>query len=145
MTISPAQTKDPKITLVHAFRSAQQSVVYTRKNGKPCIFQNHEFTTNDETDVAELQAEIEAKNPYLTYLGQKEKDTRTPEEILNSIVEAEVAKRLAAINHTNDMGSYEAPQIKPMGSDAISDAAAGGGNKSAAELMAKISAVKKVS
>jgi hypothetical protein len=125
--------------IVRVYRSSQESINVICPNGKPLIFQNHEFSTDDPSDIAYLEREIALRHPHITFKEETDANRPSPAEALESVIEKEVARRLANMNPSNDMGTYATGPIKPASSTDIQDAAAGGhGANLAARLRASM-------
>lgn len=126
--------------LATIFKARIPSVNYIFKNGKPAIFIQGKFTTTVQSEIDELNAEIEANHPHI-YIDENEAtidaNLVNPIEALREQIKAELmAEMAAATNPANDMGTTTQEPLKPASSQDIAQAAVGGsGEGLAARLM----------
>jgi len=90
----------------HQFESTMLSCRHVFSNGKIAHFVNGVFRTNIEGEVAELQSEIKARNPYLSYRGEVTADDFDPlAKIKKQAVADYIAQVAAQQAKTRDLGS----------------------------------------
>lgn len=126
------------MALQHVFRSSLESVKYLMPNGKELIFRFHQFLTDVEAEVTQLKEEIAGKHPYLSYEGEQDIYVKSPNEVIEALVNKEVERRLAALNPSNDMGKSEQGKLMAANSSNIAEAAAGGTGLNLAALRATL-------
>lgn len=126
--------------ILHVYRASLPSMNYIFKNGKPATFISGRFTTDLEEEIAELDAEVKARHPFI-YIDPEEvtidSEKLDPMSGLRERIIAEYLARLAEVTDpNNDMGKSESGPIKPASTADISQAAQGGsGVGLAARLM----------
>lgn len=91
------------------FYNAIKSCNFIFKDGTVAAFINGAYRTEDETEIAELRAEIAKRNMYLSggvELTQEQLDPLSAmrAKIIAEYLASEAALRAASIDKTNDMG-----------------------------------------
>lgn len=92
--------------VLRVFKSSVASCKYITKAGKFLYFRKGEYVTDDESEIAELDAEIKARHPHI-YIDSNKK-TVTAEEVADPM--AALKKRIIA--------EHEAGKSKDMGTSA---------------------------
>lgn len=131
------------MSTLRVFKSTIPSVNFIFPNGKPAIFQQGRYYTDNTEDIATLDKEIKDGHPHI-YIDNEEMTIES--EMLNPVnamkakvlgtlsrdelIAALQAKEADAINPSNDMGSSEQLQVKPASTQDIASAAAGGSGAS---------------
>lgn len=100
------------------------------KNGKAADFLNNEFVTDVEEEIAELEAEIKAGNPYISVDKARVTVSLEPMSAIDTIKAQAIAEFLAAnpqLGAKTTVSESEAkPQLQGMVTSAdISDASSG--------------------
>lgn len=104
------------------------------KNGKPCVFRDHLFQTASPTEIAELDNEIALGHPMLRVHEEQPyveilDPTSAYANLMQQMVDKEVARRMSAVNPNNDMGRSDVPVLKPASSFDVAAAMEGGANQ----------------
>ncbi len=99
------------MTIKKIFKSQMPSCNYVFRNGVVAHFINGKYATDQETEIAEITAEITARHPHL-YVDANESEidseALSPMEIIKQKAVAEyIANMAAATNPANDRGTSE--------------------------------------
>jgi hypothetical protein len=102
------------------FYCAQRYAQFGLKSGALIPFIDHLFKTSDKSKIAELQAEVDLGHPLISVATQEQAMSALDEtDIMGSlrervrreIIAEERAKLAAAGDKSNDLGTYQAPQV----------------------------------
>jgi hypothetical protein len=134
------------MTTLHIFKSTLPSVNYIFGNGKPAVFQQGRYLTDQEEEVATLQYEIKKGHPHIFQDPAEltvESDMLDPMVALKAKVREQVLAELAeeaarAIDPKRDMGTSNQSQVKPASTKDIAVAAAGGSGAALVSSLANI-------
>lgn len=111
------------MAIKRCFKSHIISSKYHFKNGKEANFINGEFYTNIDSEIAELEAEIENGHAYI-YIDKERMNVDTEKldpisEIKRKAVEEYIALQEAATKGQRDMGNTEPQKLNPANSTTI--------------------------
>lgn len=119
------------MTTRHVFKSSLGNSQYTFKNGKAGNFLNGEYTTELQSEIDELNAEIEAGHPYF-YVDEAKKtvESTDPMEEVRRRAREEALIQLrqeqaAALDKSRTSESDQDFKIRVANSDDISSAMSG--------------------
>lgn len=135
------------MTIQTLFKSTQLSSNYIFRSGKVANFVRGRFSTDDPTEIKELQNEVDTKHPYI-YKDAKEATIDTekldPMWKLKQDMRAQILAEMAASQDpSRDMGSYEQTKLSPSSTTDIAPVAAGAGPSTAVQaLLARTRAAK---
>ena len=112
---------------LNLYRSHIPSSKYIFKNGKEANFIQGRYTTADETEIAELDAEVKAGHPFIFVKADEatvDSDQLSPlEHIKQQAIKEYLAAQASATDNSNDMGSTE---TKPVLQGIVTSKTAGG-------------------
>lgn len=104
------------MTIKHVFKSRVSSIKYIFKAGKEANFIAGLYYTSVDSEIAELNAEIEAGHPIF-YKDEAEltvdTDNMNPLDIIKQKAVAEYIASQAAQSKDSDKGSYEQGNVNP--------------------------------
>ena len=97
------------MAILHVFKSRIPSCKFLFKNGKEANFIGGKFMTDNESEIAELQAEVDLRHPHI-YVDPEEAKVDSErvdplEQIRMKAVAEYLAKQAAAVATTNDRGN----------------------------------------
>jgi hypothetical protein len=140
------------MSTLRVYKATMPSVNFIMPNGKPVIFVNSVYYTDNEQEIATLDYEIKQGHPHI-FIDSTQKEIES--EDLNpmvalkkgvvaqmtreELVAALQAKEAAAIDPSNDMGTSDQSSVKPASTQDVAPAAAGG---SGASLTASLKNLK---
>jgi len=96
------------MAIKRVFHCAMPSCNYLFKNGKPAIFINHEYLTDIQSEIDELEAEIAYGHPHISIDAAKKEVDDTKLDPLSAVKAQAIKEYLAAEaakDTTKDMGS----------------------------------------
>lgn len=143
------------MSTLRVYRSTIPSVNVIMPNGKPLIFQNGYFYTDNEQDIAYLDYEIKLGHPHI-YINPDQVEIQSedldPVNALKKGVVAKMtreelvaalqAKEAEAINPANDLGKSDQSSVKPASTQDIAPAAAGGSGVALTARLANLTVKK---
>lgn len=96
------------MSIKRVFKNTERSSSFIFKNGKSAVFTQGEYYTDDENEIAELEAEIKAGHTYI-YIDENKKEVDVSKldplhEIRAAAIEEYKKSLLAATDPENDMG-----------------------------------------
>lgn len=127
------------MSTLRVYKATMPSVNYIMPNGKPLIFQQGVFYTDNENEIAHLDYEIKQGHPHI-FVDPELKEIQSEDlnpvvamqkQVLGRMTREELLAALAAkeaevINPENDLGSSDQSAVKPASSRDVAAAAAGG-------------------
>jgi hypothetical protein len=133
------------MSLVHVFKSTMPSINYIFKNGKAAPFVGGIFTTDVQSEIDELEAEVLNRHPHI-YIDEAQKIVQSemldPLNALRAKFFEEFQKLQAekTMDPNADMGTSESQPVKPASSVDIAPAAAGGSGTALGSRLAMLKA-----
>jgi hypothetical protein len=128
MSTTPVATQEVPEKLVHVFKGKMPSFKYIFLNGKEASFINHEFTTDIQSEIDELNAEIASRHPHIYVQEGEETKSSTMVDPLETVRTKAVADYIAAQevanNKTNDRGTTSLEKLKVATSASVVEGSA---------------------
>jgi hypothetical protein len=126
--------------LAKLFMSHAPSIKYVFKNGDVANFVNHRYFTADETQVKELQYEIEKKQHPAFYINPAESEVNPAEQdpmsrLRKMIIEQHYAELAKKTGPQNDLGTITQTKLTPTSTTDISAVTANGVQAKLAQLI----------
>lgn len=143
------------MSTLRVFKSTIPSVNFILPNGKPIIFQQGVYYTDNEQDISHLDYEIKQGHPHIYVdpemreidsemldpvkaMQKKVLGRMTREELLAALAEVDAN----AIDPSNDRGTSDQSPVKPANTQDIAPAAAGGSGSSVTARLANLTGHK---